>query len=160
MQYNGRMTTRMTKIYLSYISGLHPWFLVHSPPNPWNFLGVERHRGDFCYVNERWLGVGGCLPVQPTVWLVGWNSQSHPQNLQRGEGAGDGAQSPAINDLTNHADVMKTHSNLKRQNWESFRLGAHTEMLGEWGAWRGMEALCSFPMSSPLPLFHPPVPEV
>ena len=30
----------MTKIYFSYVSYLHPQFLAHSSPNPWNFLVV------------------------------------------------------------------------------------------------------------------------
>ena len=53
--------------------GLLPQFLAHSSPDPWDFIGVERNKGIFCYANlgdfrACWKG-GDKLPGEPTKWL-------------------------------------------------------------------------------------------
>ena len=42
----------MTKVYFSYVSYLHPQFLAHSSPDPWNFLSVDSDKCVSCYIDE------------------------------------------------------------------------------------------------------------
>ena len=72
---------------------------------------------------------GGWLPMEPTIWLEGWNFQSYPWLLGRGDGL---EVESMANDLINHTCEMKPPWKPKGQSLESFWVGEHVEVLGEW----------------------------
>lgn len=57
----------MYLFYLPYIFGFCPQFLVHSSPNPQNFLSVKGNKGVFCHINE----CGFWTPPKRKYWLSG-----------------------------------------------------------------------------------------
>lgn len=89
----------MTKTYLSYVFGLCPQLLTHSPPTPWTFLSFQSDKVVFCFVNEvtfgRHLRVGTvCQWTQPcdekvrtfSPTALSLHSSTNPQPMTLGRG--------------------------------------------------------------------------
>ena len=75
----------MTKIYFSYIFGLHPVSGTELLKNSWNFLSAERDKSVFCYVNEATFGKHprmGAAGSGANCVIRGWE----PQPLEKGGG--------------------------------------------------------------------------
>lgn len=123
----------MTKVYLSYIFGLHPQILAHSSQNLWTFLSVESDWSVlFCEWCDFWKASKDRdrLPRESTMWLEGWNFQFHPSVSGERKGAGGwlSHQWPMIQQWGLHKP--------QRMGFWHFPGWRKCGDLGRWGAWR------------------------
>ena len=132
---NTYVVFQMTKIYFSYIFGLHQWFLAHTFQDSWNVLSDKSNGRIFCYIwclvhsswkcfrarKVKWLS---CLtrPFPPQLFV---NKMTFGKPLRTGTGCQRNQpwggtlnsrermrhwrlnQSPTASDLLNHAYVIR-----------------------------------------------------
>lgn len=123
-------------------------------PNHWNFFSVESDRDVSCYINEVTFGphlrLGSvCQENHSCDWRVGTLSPS-PAHLMGKERIWRLNQLPVANDLINHGYVMKPWWGHRGQGLESFQIGEHVEIWGEWCALRRLRNSAPFPMPYPM----------
>ena len=76
---NTYVVFQITKIYFSYILGLHLWFLAHTSQDSWNVLNDQSNGRIFCYI---WFLVHSfwkCFGTGKVKWLSCITSPFAPQ---------------------------------------------------------------------------------
>ena len=137
------------------------WVLITTAPKtlefskswkPWRCLLLRKGVTFVPHIRVR-----ECLPVEPIMWLEGWNLRS--QSLTSGEerGAGGWVQSPMASDLINHAYTIKLPLNPLNNRFGELP-GRSTHRGVDLVVLRG--PLHPSPMPCPLHHFHVANPEL
>ena len=102
---------------------------------PWNFLSEESDQGAFCSINKVTFEkpLGNLRMGEPTMWLEGWNFQSHALTFGEQERRA-GVESIRDRRWFSQSCLGNEASTHSPKDWslENSWVEEHTEMSGEW----------------------------